>query len=79
MPQAAKKVESTGDAQGRFVVSLPKEVGAQIDKLIAKTAERLREEIGVGVEVTRPQMVQSLVQDALASASKREAERNADS
>jgi metal-responsive CopG/Arc/MetJ family transcriptional regulator len=62
---AATKTDTSSEAQGRFVVSLPKEVGARIDELIRQTADKLREEIGVGVEISRAQMVQTLVQDAL--------------
>ncbi len=57
--------QSTGAAQGRFTVSIPAELAAAIDKLIENTAETLRQATGVAVELSRPQMVESLIKSAL--------------
>jgi hypothetical protein len=65
---AAKTVESTEATSGtqtRFTVALPKEVGAQIDALATKMAEEMRKQFGVGVELSRGQVVTSVVQSAL--------------
>lgn len=63
---AAKKGE-TSNAQGRFVVSLPKEVGEQIDNVGEKISAQLKESTGVAFELTRAQIVQALVRQALDS------------
>jgi metal-responsive CopG/Arc/MetJ family transcriptional regulator len=55
----------TTEAQARFVVSLPSEVGKQIDKLAERIADQTRESLGVGISPSRAQVVQALVQDAL--------------
>lgn len=67
---AAAKSESS-NAQGRFVVSLPKEVGEQIDKLGAKIATAVTEQTGATVEITRAQVVQGLVKSALSQQDKK--------
>lgn len=55
----------TSNAQGRFVVSLPKDVGTQIDEVGKKITENLQKTTGVGFELTRAQIVQALVRQAL--------------
>lgn len=57
--------ESTTAAQARFVVSLPRELGTAIDLLAAMMAEQMRSQFGVGVELSRAQVVTSVVQSAL--------------
>lgn len=66
---AAEKVskDSTSTAQNRFVVSLPKEIGEQIDRVGAKLAAALHKETGIGFELSRAQIVQALVRQALAN------------
>lgn len=59
--------QSSSTAQNRFVVSLPKEVGEQIDALSKRLADQMRQQHGIGVEMSRAQVVQSLVSSALAS------------
>lgn len=62
---ARGSTRSSGDAQGRFVVSLPKELGPVIDKLSTRIGEAVREQTGVAVELNRAQVVQSLVKSAI--------------
>jgi hypothetical protein len=52
-------------AQGRFTVALPRDVGDQIDALAVKMAETMRQQYGIGVQLSRAQVVQSLVTSAL--------------
>jgi len=61
----ASGVEATSSASARFVVSLPKEVGIAIDDLSKKLSDQLRRTHGIGVELSRSQVVQSVVQSAL--------------
>lgn len=67
MPAArtTQRADSTSSAQARFTVALPKDVGAQIDQLATEMAEQMREQFGVGVELSRGQVVTSVVQSAL--------------
>lgn len=67
MPAAKKSdgTTQTTDAQARFVVSLPRDVGTQIDKLSERMATQMRQQFGVGVELSRAQVVTSVVQSAL--------------
>lgn len=64
---AAASTDTASPAQGRFVVSLPKEVGAQIDAVGAKLKAALEKETGIGFELSRAQIVQALVRQALAT------------
>ena len=73
MPRTASTTDTTSEAQGRFVVSLPKDVGKRIDGLIKSTAEKMRELGLPGVEMSRAQMVQTLVADAIAAGEQRAA------
>lgn len=68
MPQASSggNSRSSGDAQGRFVVSLPKEMGPQIDAIAERIGKAVQEQTGVAVELNRAQVVQSLVKSAIA-------------
>lgn len=62
---------TTGDNAGstaqsaRFTVALPKDVGESIDKLAAKLSESMRQQHGIGVELSRAQVVTSVVTSAL--------------
>lgn len=58
--------DTASAAQGRFVVSLPKDIGEQIDRVGAKLAAALQKETGIGFELSRAQIVQALVRQALA-------------
>lgn len=58
-------VDGTGVAQARFVVSLPKELGDQIDVVSQNLAEMLRQQTGVAVELSRAKVIESLVISAL--------------
>lgn len=62
---AASSTTQTKEAQNRFVVSLPKEVGAQIDTLAEGIRKETQKTLGVGISPSRAQVVQALVQDAL--------------
>lgn len=64
--EAKGATDTASPAQGRFVVSLPKEVGAQIDAVGAKLKAALEKETGIGFELSRAQIVQALVRQALA-------------
>lgn len=65
-PKASESsTESTSATQTRFTVALPKDVGAQIDALAARMAESMRKQYGIGVELSRAQVVTSVVQSAL--------------
>lgn len=63
----AGSTTQTGNSRNRFIVSLPQEVGAQIDGLAARLADQMRKQHGIGVEMSRAQVVQSLVTSALKS------------
>lgn len=76
MPDAKK--DTTGTAQARFVVSLPAEVGVQIDALGAKIAASLERETGVAFELTRAQIVQSLIRQAISDSDEVVAETEAE-
>jgi hypothetical protein len=57
--------DTTSEAQGRFVVSLPKEVGAQIDDVAEKLSRAMEAEAGIAFALSRAQVVQALVRQAL--------------
>lgn len=63
----AKKgdTDTSSNAKGRFVVSLPSDVGAQIDQVGEKLAAAVRQETGIAFELSRAQIVQALVRQAL--------------
>lgn len=62
---AAGTTDTTTTAKARFVVSLPNEVGEQIDIVGSKIAATLEKETGVAFEMSRAQIVQALVRQAL--------------
>lgn len=64
---AAASRDTSGNAQGRFVVSLPGDVRTQIDAIGAKLTSTLEKETGVAIELTPAQIVQSLIRQALAA------------
>lgn len=67
---SAKKAatDGTGNAQNRFVVSLPADVGEMIDRVGERLRAALEEETGIGFELSRAQIVQALVRQALKDA-----------
>lgn len=67
MPRSATQSAdgTSGTQSARFTVALPRDVGAQIDALAARMAESMREQYGIGVELSRAQVVTSVVQSAL--------------
>lgn len=71
MPTTAAAEKASTDtaktAQNRFVVSLPKDVGEQIDEVGAKISASLQTETGIAFELSRAQIVQALVRQALAA------------
>jgi hypothetical protein len=69
MPRTSStaSADESSDAQGRFAVGLPKDVGKQIDALSAKMAAAMQEQYGIGVELSRAQVVTSVVKSALAA------------
>jgi len=52
-------------AQGKVVISLPKEVGLDIDTLGDTLAEAIEQQTGVRFELSRAQVVQSIVKQAI--------------
>lgn len=62
---ATAEKDTTKVAQARFVVSLPAEVGLQIDEVGAKLRAALERETGIGFEMSRAQIVQALVRQQL--------------
>lgn len=64
---AAAEKDSATPAQGRFVVSLPADMGALIDQIGEKLAQSFEKETGVRFELSRAQIVQALVRQALNS------------
>ena len=62
---AATATDTATEAKGRFVVSLPKDVGEQIDAVGSKLKQQLQESTGVGFDLSRAQIVQALVRQAL--------------
>lgn len=69
MPQARNTgaTDSESATQTRFTVALPKDVGVQIDALAAKMAAAMQAQYGIGVELSRAQVVTSVVKSALAA------------
>jgi hypothetical protein len=67
MPAAKQQSggEDSNKTAARFTVALPRETGEQIDKLAKRMADAMRQQFGVGVELSRAQVVQSLVNSAL--------------
>lgn len=63
--KADGRKDSTGSAQGRFVVSLPQDMGPQIDAIAVRIGKAVQEQTGVSVDLSRAQVVQSLVKSAL--------------
>ncbi len=59
------KTDTASEAQARFVVSLPKEIGELIDKVGENLAQAFEKETGVAFELSRAQIVQALVRQAL--------------
>lgn len=59
--------DTTSVAQGRFTVAIPAEVATQIDQVGHNLAEAVRKQTGVGVELSRAQIVTALVKSALAA------------
>ena len=57
--------DTTSKAQNRFVVSLPADVGDMIDTVGKKLADELQKSTGVSFELSRAQIVQALVRQAL--------------
>lgn len=54
-------VATTGDAQSRFTMQLPAEVGKQLDAIGARMAKAAEEVAGVAIEFSRPDVVRSLI------------------
>lgn len=63
--------DTASRSSGRVIVSISADVAATLDKLIASTAKALRETTGVAVELTKPQMVESLITSAAADVAER--------
>lgn len=65
---AAKQSQSTTDntsvAQGRFTVQLPAELGKTLDRIGATMSDAVFQVAGVRVEMSRPQVIASLVATA---------------
>lgn len=64
---AAKKADTdtSSESKNRFVVSLPSDVGEMIDRVGARLSAALQAETGIGFELSRAQIVQALVRQAL--------------
>jgi ABC-type phosphate/phosphonate transport system substrate-binding protein len=62
---AASSTDSAKPAQGRTVISLPKETGEAISSLGQALTDALFDQTGVSIEFTPSQVVQSVVQTAL--------------
>lgn len=67
------KTDSASKSGGRVVVSISAETAATLDGLIAGTAKAMREATGVTVQLTKSQMVESLISSAAADIAGREA------
>ena len=67
MPRKAS-TDSTTEAQNRFVVSLPAENGPILDRIAARVSAELKESTGVAFDLSRAQVVQSLIRQADESA-----------
>jgi hypothetical protein len=68
-----RNTDTTTEAQGRFTVALPKEFGPLVDAVGKRIGEAVHAETGVTVDLSRAQIVQSLIRSALASAEQAEA------
>ena len=64
MPRKAAGTDGTSEAQARFVVSLPAENGEILDRIAARLSSSLKEQTGVAFELSRAQVVQSLIRQA---------------
>lgn len=64
-PQAAaSSKDTTSDAQARFTVSLPSSMRAPLERRAKAISAAVREQTGVGIDVTPAQVVQSLIKQA---------------
>jgi len=57
--------DTASEAQGRFTVALPKELGAQVDQIGQRIAAAVLAQTGTEVELSRAQIVQSLIKTAI--------------
>lgn len=62
------RMDTTSEAQGRFTVALPKGFGPLVDAVGERIGKAVAEQTGVTVELSRAQIVQSLIRSALAAA-----------
>lgn len=76
MPDTADKpakakgdTDTTSVSKGRFTVALSAELAEGIDNVGARLAKAVQDATGVSVELSRAQVVQSLVKTALAAQS----------
>lgn len=60
--------DSASKAQGRFVVSLPADTAELIDKVGERLQAAFQAETGIAFELSRAQIVQALVRQALKDA-----------
>lgn len=58
------ETDTTSAAQGRFTVAIPKELGEIIDKIGKDITAAVAKATGVEFELTRAQVVQSLIKSA---------------
>lgn len=65
MARSAAQTDTAAPAQSRFVVSLPSDVGELIDQVGARLSAAFQAETGIGFELSRAQIVQALVRQAL--------------
>lgn len=56
--------DSTGDAQGRFTVAIPKSLRPGLDRKAKEIAGAVREKTGVEIQLTPAQVVQSIIETA---------------
>lgn len=72
----AGSVTTTSAAQNRFTMSMVERVGADLDRLGARMSKAVADLHGVTIELSRPQVVESLVKAELARLAERDAQAN---
>lgn len=73
-PKSDGATDTSSASRNRFVVSLPNELGGKVDKVGERLTASVRQQTGIGVTLSRAQIIQSLVESALHDANGASAE-----
>lgn len=65
MARTARNTDTTTDAKARFVVSLPADLGTEIDTVAKQMQDGMSVQLGFAPELSRAQVITGLVKSAL--------------